>query len=132
MNALEPVKIKYRPVFRAYDVFTKKMWKWEDHNAFTTGKGSIKDWFTDQDLRPMQWIGLQDENGELIFEGDTVEVISDKDGRVVDTVDVEYVPELCSWSLSSWLFNNMLHSPDAKIGTSVSFNVIGNIYEGIK
>jgi len=58
--------------FRAYDTFTKKMWKWEEHNAFSDQKGSIKQWFEDSDLIQMEFTGCYDINGKEIYEGDIV------------------------------------------------------------
>ena len=62
-----------RPIkFRAWDKHTKKMWQWDDHNAFTTGKGSIKQWFNDSDLIQMQYTDTKDKNNVEVYEHDII------------------------------------------------------------
>lgn len=63
--------MKTQPIdFRAWDKHTEKMWKWNQHNAFTTDTGSIKQWFDDSDLFIMQFTNVLDSKGKKIYQGD--------------------------------------------------------------
>lgn len=64
--------------YRAWDKHTRRMWQWDEHNAFTTSRGSIKQWFEDSDLTPMLWTGLYDTQWAEIYEGD---ILQHKNGR---------------------------------------------------
>lgn len=125
--------------FRAYDKFTKKMWQWEDHNAFTTSRGSIKDWFTDSDLEPMMFTGITDMDGKPIYEGDIVEEIDIKED--IDEGN-EYAPATVIFhngafgvdypgleSEETFTSFDSLFGVISKVDRAESIKVIGNIWE---
>lgn len=69
----------------------------------------------------MQWTGIQDVNGTLIYKGDIVEYDVSLDGRIRDTKDVKYIPHKAAYGISEYgLLSNIRVR-----------RVVGNIFEGV-
>ena len=125
--------------FRVWDKHTKKMWQWEDHNAFDTEKGSIKRWFEDKDFIVMQFTGAKDQNGKEIYEGDILEI--DKENWAFEEhcpsrniVIVKWNDEDCA--LDAWVQEDDEYYAEWH-GNIMSQNfselkIIGNIYQNKK
>ncbi len=120
------------PRFRAWDGEQKKMC----HRVYVGPEGwhgeywengSMVSCFSDDnypDNALMEFTGLKDKNGEMIFEGDIVRQIDcPRDG---DKEIFERGRWLCEWENGGFIFGG--HFP-TEVDASLEYEVLGNIYE---
>lgn len=119
--------------FRAWDKFTKRMWKWDEHNAFTTNEGSIRQWFTDHDLIQMEYTGIKDNlgHGSEIYEGDLIKRFCS-----CGNCNAYWEGEIV-FSHAMFCFRDYENEQDNPLlmydedGAQIRIVVIGNIYEDV-
>ena len=121
MSKIKGIRYKEEIKFRAWDRFVEKMWHWDEHNAFSTNTGSIKDWFCDHDLRQMQYIGIDDKFDVEVYEGDILAFTNNnQEVGIVEYEERKFV---------AYYLDENGDQDDILDYKTCCFEVIGNIYE---
>lgn len=114
--------------FRFWDIDNK----WIEYDPCLNKNGPVSHLFLINDMIPMQYTWLKDDNNNYIYVGDVVEVI-----RIDDDTGYEYewlICEVCFWGGDyKWSFtlkNNVFHKWYALLyNPRFKINIIWNIYE---
>ena len=101
------------------------------YNSFAYNKQCLYD--SEKFSEPMQCTGLKDKNGKLIYEGDILRVIGNRDTSGYGVV--EYLQAGCQFFINGYLNNPSPYHPQKKgefyqqLQEWLCTEVIGNIYE---
>lgn len=109
-------------IFRAWDLYNKKMYIGFDYLLHFTGNLiSSKKFYFDYISKPilMEWTGVKDRNSKYVFEGDIIEH-NDRS----EILKIEYDDEHCCFVGVNDNCKSFIHKNDG-----VRLEVIGNIYE---
>ena len=121
--------------FRAWDKETSKMY--EDDNVIATFNGELEEVYVRRnntvdeliDYKLMQYIGMKDESGKELYEGDIVKRI---DRTPVDRMYGQEVIGTIGFTKGSFVLNTpeggyLMHNN--RLDNLCSYEKIGNIYE---